>query len=182
MSLLLHGEGPGHDEIDGVGGQAHTGLARLKFLGPHRVVDVEQAAEGRRKAGDAGDVRMAVTEQQGRAVCPGPLLVAADPVFEVSPEKGAGVGQVDLIEQIQGDAAPGGLGHFRPIHVEDPVQPVPLIHPEPGPERLRRAVPQAGQVTQALVLKESEQRREAGLVGMSVSHQGQPFHDLSGSH
>ncbi len=166
--------------MSGVQGQA--GLARLKFLGPHRVVGVEQAAERRRKAGDAGYVGVAVARHYRRAVTVGPVPVGPDALIVVGPDQGPGVGQEDPPLQFQGDAAAGGLGQLRPEDVVHPIKPVAGVHRQPGPEGLRRTIPQAGQVVQPLVLKESQQRGKAGLVGMGVRYQRQPFHNLSVSH
>ena len=182
MPLLFQGEGPGHDEVGGVRVQGQAGLARLKFLGPHRVVGVEQAAERRRKAGNAGDMGVAVAGQHRRAVSVGSVPVGPEALIVVGPDQGPGVGQKDPPLQLQGDAAAGGLGHLRSEDVVHPVKPVGRVHGQPGPERLRLTIPQAGQVTEPLVLKEGQQRGKAGLVGMGVGYQGQPFHSLSISH
>ncbi len=100
----------------------------------------------------------------------------------MGPDQGPGVGQKDPPLQLQGNAAVGGLGHLGPEDVVDPIEPVAGVHRQPGPEGLRGTIPQAGQVTEPLVLEERQQRGQAGVVGMSVGYQRQPFHSLSISH
>ena len=97
--------------------------------------------------------------------------------FVNGPDQGPGVGQEDPGVQLQGHPAGGGLGQLRPEDVVDPVEAVARVHFQPGPEGLGLAVPQAGQVAQALTPEKAQQRGQAGPVGMGVGHEGQPVHN-----
>lgn len=104
------------------------------------------------------------------------MPIGPDAFVVMGPDQGPGMGQENSCLQLQGHAAGRGLGQLRAEDVVDPVEPVLGAQLQPGPERLRRAISQAGQVGQALAPEKIKQGWKAGLITVGVGYQSQPFH------